>query len=71
MKNCTDCKYAEWDKTVSGSLHPGWYGRCTYEYDLPPLPGNMFWIDGEPEPGRTRIARHRELKTHCPYYVAK
>lgn len=26
MKNCTDCKHAEWKRTASGKLHPSGAG---------------------------------------------
>ena len=31
MKNCTDCKYADWQRTAAGKLHPSGDGECTYE----------------------------------------
>lgn len=27
---CNGCKFAEWERTASGRLHPQKQGRCTY-----------------------------------------
>ena len=68
MKNCTGCKYAEWQRTKSGNLHPSGDGECTYEVKRPVAPISMslsFHICGG------FINRRRELKDHCPCYEAK
>lgn len=35
MKNCNNCKYADWKKTVAGKLHPSGEGKCLYPYKVP------------------------------------
>lgn len=68
MKNCTDCKYAKWDRTASGRLHPSGDGRCSFEYVPPPLPASRFWIGGKPNPSGGYINRRDELREHCVYF---
>ena len=67
MKNCTDCRYAKWERTKAGRLHPSGDGRCMYKYKVPPLPGSMYWRRN-PSPYGGYINRKKELKEHCPYY---
>lgn len=70
MKWCKDCKYAKWERTKNGSLHPNGEGRCSYQYTVPPLPASMYWIN-TPIPAGGMINRKKELKTHCPYWQRK
>lgn len=67
MKSCLHCKYAEWDKTTSGRLHPSGDGKCTFAYKAPPLPQSMYFIT-EPKPYGGHINRRTELNDHCAYY---
>ena len=67
MKNCMGCKYAEWDKTKIGKLHPSGNGKCKYPYQIPDLPNSMYWI-GTPNPLGGFIERKREYDKHCLYY---
>jgi hypothetical protein len=69
MKHCLDCKYAVWDRTAKGRLHPSGEGKCTYPYKVPELPKSMYWIGGIP-PSQCGgyISRKKELKDHCAYY---
>lgn len=71
MKNCTDCKYAQWNKTVAGKLHPSGDGHCTYDYKIPLLPASMYWLSNTPPTpcGGGFINRRKELLNHCPYYM--
>lgn len=70
MKNCTDCKYARWNKTVAGKLHPSGDGHCTYDYKIPLLPASMYWLSNTPPtPNGGYINRCKELLNHCPYYM--
>ena len=71
MKNCTHCKFAQWEKTNAGKRHPSGGGHCTYEYKLPTLPASMFWYGGEfaPARGGGDINRRKELKTDCAYFA--
>ena len=68
MKNCTNCRHAEWDRTKKGRLHPNGKGRCKYPYKLPKLPASMFWAWDKVTPLGGEINRREQLKTHCPYY---
>lgn len=68
MKNCTGCKYADWQRTKSGRLHPYGDGECTFEIKRPVVPISkslIFYVGGG------IINRHKELKDHCPCYEAK
>ena len=70
MNNCTDCKHAQWDRTMSGRLHPSGAGRCGYEYQVPPLPASWYWtLGGAPRPAGGYINRHQELSEHCTYFA--
>jgi len=72
MKNCTRCKYAEWDKTKAGKLHPSGEGQCKYPWTMPQLPGSKYWIGrNPPEPFGGHISRKVEFKEHCPYFAFK
>jgi len=69
MKNCTDCKHAEWERTKAGRLHPSGDGRCKYPYKVPPLPAAMYWWgSGRPMISGGHINRREELPEHCPYF---
>lgn len=68
MKSCNDCKYAQWQKTRTGKLHPSGGGQCGYDYKIPPLPGAFFFI-GSPLKCGGIINRRKELKEHCAYFV--
>lgn len=32
---CFGCKYAEWQRTKTGALHPNKQGRCTWKVSIP------------------------------------
>lgn len=71
MRNCIDCKYADWEKTKTGRLHPSGDGRCIYQYKVPALPASMYWLGrSDPSPLGGHITRRKELKEHCAYYGA-
>ena len=70
MKTCLGCKYAEWNRTKTGALHPSGDGRCTFPWKMPPLPASMYfvgWMDGDTPSGGC-INRRKELYAHCPYF---
>jgi len=69
MKNCTNCKHADWNKTASGRLHPSGDGRCAYPYKMPELPASMYWIRKAPAPHGGHINRRDDLKDHCAYFT--
>ncbi|MDY6857327.1 MAG: hypothetical protein SWO11_22015 [Thermodesulfobacteriota bacterium] len=71
MKKCNDCKFAEWNRTKTGRLHPSGDGQCKYPYKVPQLPGAFYWIGRfGPKPYGGFINRRKELKEHCAYYMA-
>lgn len=70
MKNCKGCKFAEWQKTDAGKLHPSGDGKCTYDFKMPALPACMYWRRSAPSPKGGYINRRTEHKEHCPYYGA-
>ena len=37
---CMNCKYAEWERTKSGRLHPDKSGKCSCVVTLPPVPNS-------------------------------
>lgn len=67
MKKCVGCRFAEWNRTKAGRLHPSGDGRCNFNTALPVLPASMFWI---PKPciGGGYINRREEFRDHCPCY---
>jgi len=67
MKLCDKCKYAIWEFTKAGKLHPSRDGKCTYPYEIPALPQSMGFIS-KPWIGGGNIKRKEELKDHCVYY---
>ena len=68
MKNCTNCKYAEWQKTAAGKLHPSGDGHCRYPYKVPELPSAFYWVGRAPTPAGGTINRHQDLNDHCVYF---
>lgn len=72
MKNCTGCKYAQWDETTTGRLHPSGNGKCKYPWEMPELPQAFHWIGrSAPTPYGGYINRRTDLKDHCAYYARK
>lgn len=74
MKNCANCKHAEWKRAKSGRLHPSGDGRCKYPWKMPPLPASMHWggISGSPPlPWGGFISRKKEHADHCVYFERK
>ena len=60
MKNCTDCKHAEWKRREGGNLHPSGDGKCKYPWEAP-------FSFKKPYDGA--INRRRALLGHCPHYT--
>jgi len=71
MKTCIGCKYAEWDKTKAGRLHPSGDGRCKYKIVMPVIPAAFSWLGlgNPPHPLGGHISRRKELRDHCPCFV--
>lgn len=42
---CNGCKFAEWDRTEKGRLHPRKSGWCRYQYVPAPLPASMYLVN--------------------------
>lgn len=71
MKNCTNCKHAQWNKTAAGRLHPSGDGRCGYQVQLPKLPASMWWTDvfgKKAKPFGGYINRRKDLPEHCAFF---
>jgi len=68
MKTCKGCKYAKWDRTKTGRLHPSGDGKCTFIVKPSPLP-NAFYYVQSPFICGGHISRNRDpYRNHCPYY---
>jgi hypothetical protein len=78
MKTCKGCKWADWNKTVSGRLHPNGAGRCTFPVKAQVLPYSIAdtyrgkevirWLEACIASHRT-IYRRDELREHCNCYA--
>jgi hypothetical protein len=71
---CTTCRFASWDKTASGRLHPSGDGRCTWEVPSINLPIAFYFVGSVdrhniPQPSGGSINRKR-LKP-CPAWNLK
>ncbi|QRE00493.1 hypothetical protein [Burkholderia phage BCSR129] len=68
VKNiCHGCKYADWDRTKAGSLHPNGGGRCVFpDPPLPDLPAVKSWgWGGNPRVTGWSISRHNAEPQTC------
>lgn len=71
MTNCTYCKWAVWDRTESGRLHPSGDGRCGFQIKMPVVPVAFYHVHGKQLHDYYCggwINRRVELKEHCPCY---
>ncbi len=82
MKSCIGCRYANWEKTKIGRLHPSGKGVCTYRVKFPVLPASMSWtpvktlntsvidpsVADDPRIFGGYINRHKKFDDHCPCY---
>jgi hypothetical protein len=70
MMRCDDCKFAEWNRTSNGRLHPDKTGKCkrldAHPLDLR-LPAAFYWIGAPPRPSGGFIDRKSELKEPCAF----
>lgn len=41
---CVGCRFAEWERTANGKLHPDQSGRCTWRPKIEPMP---WWTASE------------------------
>lgn len=67
---CNDCKYAKWEKTKSGKLHPSGDGRCEYPWQLSKLPLSKIFV-ASPIISGGNINRNKSLVGTCVYYERK
>jgi hypothetical protein len=68
MKNCTDCKYANWQRTASDKLHPSGDGMCMWLLQIPELPASMWWDGFPPRANGGAINRRKDVAEHCVYW---
>lgn len=70
MKNCTGCKWASWDRTAAGRLHPSGEGYCMFPVKQipPPLPASMHWFGAPWRVAGGLINRRQELPEHCKFF---
>lgn len=69
--NCMTCKYAEWRKTVIGSLHPSGEGKCKWEMPKIILPISRYYMGkgSVPKPHGGYINRNK--LEECPAWEEK
>ena len=68
---CDDCRFANWERTSQGVLHPGKSGRCTllsaHPLDLRRLAA-FYWVGmAKSGPSGAWIKRGAELKSDCDF----
>lgn len=66
---CLNCKYAKWEVTAAGRLHPPGDGRCTWQMPAVRLPVSM-WFFGSIAPCGGHINRKDEWR-QCPQFQPK
>jgi len=66
---CDGCKFAFWDRTKSGGLHPSKRGKCSYVVSIPDIPQAFcwpgHWSSGAPTLSGGYINRGFELHSPC------
>jgi hypothetical protein len=72
MKSCLGCRFADWQRTRTGRLHPSGDGQCTFVVKVPALPLSMRWGGswGRNDLDATggAISRKHSFQSHCPCY---
>lgn len=67
---CDTCRFADWNKTANGRLHPGKQGKCTWTAPVYPIPKavSYSWAGGGKPPveqhGRY-ISRDQHMHLNC------
>jgi hypothetical protein len=75
-RSCDTCRFAEWQKTANGRLHPGKQGKCTWQAPVYPIPKAVSygWQGGGKPPvehhGRY-ISRDKYMHKDCEAWEAK
>lgn len=64
---CINCKFAEWERTKDGKLHPSGAGRCTWQMPEIQLPASMYFFGSSPKPMGGYIER-KEQRASCPQF---
>lgn len=72
---CDDCKFAKWNRTTSGRLHPNKMGRCEWVF-LPPLVPKAYRFaygkPGEyPNPSGGYIERGATYTDNCACFTPR
>lgn len=66
MNTCVNCRFAAWDRTAKGRLHPDGSGRCTWQMPEIKIP-NAMYFHFPLKPSGGFIDRHDpERYTACP-----
>ena len=67
MSTCLDCKFADWNRTAAGRLHPSGEGHCRHVWVAPPISAAFTWGYGNsyaaPRPNWGQINRKRLHQT--------
>jgi hypothetical protein len=67
--SCLSCKFAKWQRTQAGRLHPSGGGRCGWAMPHIPIPAAFYWLghreNNQPQPSGGYIKRH-EPRRNCP-----
>lgn len=74
MNKCLTCRFADWNKTKTGKLHPDGLGRCTVKIPELVIPKVYYWIGfghGQPRPCGGGIDRREKDDRDCPTYKKK
>lgn len=69
MTLCLKCKWADWNKTENGRLHPNGGGQCRYTWTPPPLPACMYFFS-PCKPSGGFINRKQSDFQSCPTFEA-
>ena len=68
MADCTNCKFASWQRTAKGTLHPSGEGRCTWQgWTKWKLPAAFYYTSNRdmrsvPTPRGGQINRRTPIK---------
>jgi len=69
MKNCRNCKWAEWNRDAGGRRQFSTIARCVVPFELPPLPLSLQRYPHNialPDKRYIRVAEDRNIEINCP-----
>jgi len=69
MNTCLNCRFAEWERTKTGRLHPSGEGECMYRPPQPVLPEPVYCLVKPLY--RSACLSRRNPETDCPCWAAK